>query len=69
MTDPAKIAAGLTDFEREWIIGWQGPAGAAFNVVAGDLRRKGLLRGRLDWTLNETGLAVRAILRGNSDAE
>jgi hypothetical protein len=60
--DVARIAAGLTDFEKEWLTGWQGPDGAAFNVVATGLLRKGLLVGSLNWNLNELGLAVRAHL-------
>ena len=61
--DIEAIAKGLTDLEREWITGWQGPAGAAFNCVAGDLLRKGLLKSIADWGLNETGLAVRDFLK------
>ena len=34
-----EIASGLSSLEREWITGWQGVAGAAFNVVAVDLQR------------------------------
>jgi hypothetical protein len=64
--DPNQIAASLSDLEREWITGWQGPSGAAFNCVAGDLRRKGLLKGIMDWNLNEMGLAVRAIIERDS---
>jgi hypothetical protein len=63
MTDVETIAEGLTDMEREWITGWQGARGAAFNRVAGDLRRKGLLKGPLDWSLNDRGLAVLNHLR------
>jgi hypothetical protein len=68
MTSEAeRIAAGLSDLEREWVTGWQGPAGAAFNAVAGDLRHKGLLKGSLDWNLNDLGLAVRKVLEtGNA---
>lgn len=62
--DVEAIANDLTDLEREWITGWQGPAGAAFNCVAGDLLRKGLLKSLADWGLNETGLAVRNFLTG-----
>lgn len=64
MANLEAIAKGLTDLEREWITGWQGPAGAAFNAVAGDLRRKGLLKGPCDWNLNETGVAVHNHLKG-----
>ena len=59
---PEQIAKGLSALEREWITGWQGPAGAAFNVIAGDLYSKGLLKGRMDWNLNATGRVVKAIL-------
>ena len=57
-----KLAKGLCDMELEWITGWQGPRGAAFNVIATQLVRKGILRGPMDWTLSETGLALRAHL-------
>ena len=63
MTDVEKIAEGLTDMEREWITGWRGARGAAFNCVAGDLLHKGLLKGPLDWSLNDRGLAVLNHLR------
>lgn len=62
MTDAKAILEGLTDMEREWLTGWQGPAGAAFNVVAGYLRNKGLLRGPTDWNLSPLGLQVLALL-------
>ena len=58
----ARIVAGLTDFEREWMTGWKGPKGAAFNVTAIGLHRKGLLTGLLNWTPNADGQAVRAYL-------
>ena len=62
MTEAQEILDKLTDMEREWITGWKGPGGAAFNAVAGDLYRKGLLRSSTDWNLNMLGLAVRALL-------
>jgi hypothetical protein len=64
MTDVETIAEGLTDMEREWITGWQGARGAAFNCVAGHLLDKGLLKGPLDWSLNEKGEAIRNHLKG-----
>jgi hypothetical protein len=67
MQDVEKIAAGLTEMEREWITGWQGAEGAAFNCVATDLHRKGLLKGLMDWNLNDLGLAVRDHLKGNTN--
>lgn len=67
MSDVKRIAEGLSDLEREWITSWQGPAGAAFNAIAGELKRKGLLVGELDWHLNQTGEAVRAHLTENSN--
>lgn len=57
-----EIAKGLSDMEREWLTGWQGPAGAAFNCVAGDLRHKGLLKGPCDWNLSPLGQQVRALI-------
>ena len=64
MTDAeiAAIAEGLIDFEREFITGWQGVGGAAYNVVATGLVRKGLLIGPLDWNLNQKGERVREYL-------
>lgn len=64
MTEIETIAKGLTDLEREWITGWQGPRGAAFNAIAGDLRHRGLLVSALDWNLNRRGQAVRDYLKG-----
>lgn len=58
-----QIAAGLDDFEREFLTGWQGPGGACFNVVATGLVKKGLLVSSLDWNPNALGLAVRAHLQ------
>lgn len=64
MTDEIeRVARGLSPLEREWITGWQGVAGAAFNAVAGDLRHKGLLRSATDWALNERGEAIRRHLQ------
>ena len=64
VTDVETIDKGLTDMEREWITGWKGPRGSAFNCVAGDLLHKGLLKGPLNWALNEKGEAVRDHLKG-----
>jgi hypothetical protein len=64
----AEIAAGLMDMEKEFITGWQGPRGAAFNVVATGLVRAGLLKGYLDWTLSPLGEEVRSHLtKGQTD--
>jgi hypothetical protein len=70
MTDNqiAAIAEGLSEIEREWITGWQGPKGAAFNCVAIDLGCKGLLRSATDWSLNEKGEAVRNHLQEQANA-
>ena len=57
-----QIALSLEPLEREWITGWTGPSGAAFNVIASGLRHKGLLVSASDWSLNALGLAVREIL-------
>ena len=62
-----EIAEGLHDLEREWITGWKGVAGAAFNVVAMDLYRAGLLISSQNWNLNERGKAARSYLQENSD--
>ena len=64
MTDtPEAVAARLDPSEREWLTGWQGPAGAAFNVVATGLVRKGLLKSHTDWNLSELGERVIAHLK------
>jgi hypothetical protein len=70
MKTPEQIAANLTVMEREWLIGWQGSKGAAYNVVATDLVKMGLLKGLLgrldeplDWQLSATGEAVRVIIK------
>ena len=60
MTDVAKVAAGLVTYERERLTGWQGPPGAAYNVVSEGLCEMGLLNS--DWSHSELGLAVRAHL-------
>lgn len=57
MEDVEKIAAGLIDMERERIVGWQGPGGAAYNVISEDLVERGILNA--DWSLTPLGLAVR----------
>ena len=67
--DIERIAKGLTPMEREWITGWQGVAGAAFNVVAGDLRHKGLLVSASNWNLNELGQQVAAYLKGQPNGQ
>lgn len=59
------IIERLDDFEKEWIIGWKGPRGAAYNVVAMSVYRKGLLKGLQDWRLNDLGEEVKAILSAN----
>lgn len=64
-----QIAAGLSGFEREWLTGWKGPPGAAFNVTATGLLRKGLLHGPTNWTLNAKGVEVLAILQEQSNAK
>lgn len=62
-TDAERIAKGLSDLEREWLTGWQGPAGAAYNVIATGLQKRGLLVGPLDWSLSPLGLKVRRIIK------
>ena len=66
-TEIARIAEGLSELEREWVTGWKGPAGAAFNAIAEHLYNLGLLNGASDWTLNTLGLAVCQHLMENSD--
>lgn len=66
MTDEqiARIANGLFALDREWITGWTGLGGAAYNAIGEDLAEMGLLRGPLDWRLSETGERVKAYLEG-----
>ena len=59
---PAEIARGLIPMEREWLTGWQGVAGAAFNAIGARLARLGLTRSYTDWNLSPLGLEVCAIL-------
>jgi len=66
MTDPAAIAASLSEAQRERITGWQGLAGSAYNFVSEDLCEMGLLNA--DWSLSEIGFLVRAHLQENSNA-
>lgn len=56
----AQVARGLIDMERERLTGWQGPGGAAYNVISEDLCEQGLLRA--DWSLSPFGLLVKAHL-------
>ena len=53
------IAAGLCDLEREWLTGWQGPSGAAFNAIGEDMANRGLTISCTNWNLSPKGLAVR----------
>jgi hypothetical protein len=59
MKTPEQIAEKLIPMEREWLTGWQGPPGAAYNVIGSHMARIGLTRSYTDWNLNERGLAVR----------
>ncbi len=64
---PEQIAAGLCPLEREWLTGWKGVGGAAFNAIGESMAERGLTRSRTDWNLNERGLEVRAILEKQHD--
>lgn len=55
-------ADSLDEFEREWVTGWRGVRGAAYNVVATSLFRKGLLMSSSDWRLNNLGEEVKLYL-------
>jgi len=59
MKTPEQIAEKLIPMEREWLTGWAGPPGAAYNVIGSYMARIGLTRSYTDWNLNERGLAVR----------
>lgn len=62
MTQAEQIAARLSEAEREWLTGWQGPPGAAFNVIGEGMAERGLTVSYTNWNLNERGLAVRNII-------
>jgi hypothetical protein len=66
---PTEIAAGLSRLEREWLTGWQGPAGAAFNAIGENMAQRGLTVSQTDWRLNGKGAAVRELLKGHDDDE
>lgn len=66
MSSIASKAASLDEFEREWVTGWRGVKGAAYNVVATSLFNKGLLMGRSDWRLNYLGEEVKLYLLVNN---
>jgi len=61
--DIKRLADGLINMEKERLIGWQGPLGAAYNVISEDLCSEGLLN--RDWSLSPIGLAVRDYLMEN----
>jgi hypothetical protein len=65
--DIKSVAEGLSELEREWITGWQGVAGAAFNAIAEHLYEIGLLNGAADWTLNADGCQLRTYLQEQSN--
>lgn len=64
MDEIDRIVSGLCELEREWLTGWPGPPGAAYNEIGEGLQEMGLLVSPTNWCLNATGLAVRARLMG-----
>lgn len=64
MDDVSEIAGKLSPLDRERLLGWQGPHGAAYNVISEDLCEAGLLN--RDWSLSPLGLQVRAFLHPDS---
>lgn len=58
-----EIAARLCALEKEWLTGWQGPGGAAFNAIGEGMAERGLTLSSTNWALSPLGLAVRAILQ------
>ena len=58
---PKQIANRLDTFEREWLLGWKGPGGAAYNAVAESLVEKGLIE--RTWKRTPLGLTVCAVLK------
>lgn len=60
--DAREVAAKLIDMEKERLIGWRGPPGAAYNAVSEYLQNMGLLNS--NWSLSPSGEAVRAHLLG-----
>ena len=69
MTDAAKFAAGLCALEREWLLGWGGPAGAAYNAIGESMSERGLTISYTNWALSPKGLAVRDYLKGLGDEQ
>jgi hypothetical protein len=70
MTEEEKIAlvaGALSMSEREWLTGWQGPAGAAFNAIGECMAEMGMTVSRLDWNLSPLGLAVHTYLENTND--
>ncbi|SMD03779.1 hypothetical protein [Novosphingobium sp. B1] len=68
MTNPERqkveqIVKGLGALEIERLVGWQGPAGAAYNCISEDLCEMGLLNS--DWSISPLGLAVRSLIQEN----
>lgn len=47
----AKIVGKLTPLDKEWLTGWLGPPGAAYNVIGEDLQEMGLLDGNWNRTV------------------
>lgn len=64
IADVGEIAGKLTPLDCERLTGWQGPRGAAYNVISEDLCEAGLLN--RDWSLTPLGLAVKAHLEQSS---
>lgn len=60
----AEIADNLIPMEVERLIGWQGPPGAAYNIISEDLCSAGLLK--RDWSLSPLGERVRDYLVQNN---
>lgn len=58
-----RVIAGLCPLEREWLTGWQGVGGAAFNAIGEGMAEMGLTISYTNWNLSEKGLAVRARLQ------
>lgn len=57
-----EIADKLSPLDREWLTGWTGPGGAAFNCIGEDMAERGLTVSYTNWNLSPLGLAVRRIL-------
>lgn len=58
-----KILPRLIPMEVEWLTGWQGVGGAAFNAIGEGMAERGLTVSYTDWSLSPLGDEVVALAR------